>query len=201
VSNLLPLTIRVNLEGWSLRASRDNHPSFALLKKKVLARDNHSCRYCGYNGPDITVVNVDGNYHDNKVDNLATACTLCCNCQFLGSYAQTVSDSVDKILFLPEIAQGKLNQLIRVIFVDSAQQGDLAEQVQALYRALRSRAAPVEEIFGQRASDANVFAQLSFDTEITQNANYHMVMQQLRLLPSRNTYQQLIPAWRSAVGD
>ncbi len=194
-NNLLPLQISINLEGWSLRQSRDNHPAFKMIKNKILSRDNNHCRFCDYTGPDIGIVNLNGNYHDNKTSNLVTACSMCTNCLFIGSYQQGNKDFIDKIIYLPEISQARVNQLLRVLFVRIHQKGDMGENAQILYRSLRFRSRKVDEIFGENISDANAFAQLSFDSHIATHRNFSEVMSNLRLLPSRNTFSKEVPIW------
>jgi 5-methylcytosine-specific restriction endonuclease McrA len=83
--DLLPLGLGVNIEGALLFESRKADAAFLRTQKKVMLRDNYTCRFCGFRAEEYQeVVNINGDYRDNRLDNLATACIFCTHTQLIG---------------------------------------------------------------------------------------------------------------------
>lgn len=199
--NLLPLNLNINLDGYAMLKSRERHPAFMALKSRVLARDKKTCRYCGYTGDDTFVVNYNGNYRNNALSNLVTSCPLCAAALFVGSNESqdTHDESVDKLIYLPEVSQAQLSQLLRVIFVRISERGDKAEGAKEMYRSLRMLSRKVDEIFGEDASNVQVFTQLSIDAKVQKHRNYAAFMSKLRIIPAKNKFLRFIPSWNRMV--
>lgn len=197
--NYLPLNINVNFEGWSVRYGRNRHPTFRTLMNKVFSRDKKTCRFCGYTGADIEVININGNYRDNSLNNLVTGCTLCAACNFVGSYKTGSSHTIDKIIILPEVDQAKLNHLVRLLFVSITYGNkDQKENAEVLYRSLRSRAKQVDQVFGENISDCQLFAQMISDSQVAKDKDsFTKVLNELRYLPSRKTFLASIATWKN----
>jgi len=107
---LLPLVPSAHLTGWTAVADTERaqkaHPA-------VLARDGHTCRFCGFRAQVRQgVVHLDGNRANPALDNLATACLLCDAVQDLGR-PTTVQEML--LVWLPEMSQAVLNGLVRGI--------------------------------------------------------------------------------------
>lgn len=48
------------------------------LRQKILARDNFTCAYCGYQSPKYQIVDhIDGNPENNDFSNLQVVCQMC----------------------------------------------------------------------------------------------------------------------------
>jgi intracellular multiplication protein IcmJ len=71
---------------WRLYSARKSDARFRLYETKVLQRDAYTCQFCGFQAQiHQDVINLDGNYNNNKIDNLVTACCFCAQCFFLES--------------------------------------------------------------------------------------------------------------------
>lgn len=63
----------------------DADAEFKLVRQKVLERDEHTCRFCGFRAPKWQEVHhLDDNHHNNDPDNLVTACMFCHMVHHLG---------------------------------------------------------------------------------------------------------------------
>jgi intracellular multiplication protein IcmJ len=81
-----PIKLNANPGGWRIYTARKSDPAFANFSKKILRRDNYTCQYCGFQAREYQeIVNLDQNYHNNKISNLVTACCFCTQCFFLES--------------------------------------------------------------------------------------------------------------------
>lgn len=79
-----PIVLTATANNWRLFMVRKADPAFLAFQKKIHARDHHTCQFCGFQAKDhLETINLNGNYLDNKRDNLATACGLCVQCFFL----------------------------------------------------------------------------------------------------------------------
>lgn len=57
---LLPITINAKRGMWRLYNARKRNNKFLAIKKRVLQRDNYTCRYCGFFAKEFQdVVNTD----------------------------------------------------------------------------------------------------------------------------------------------
>lgn len=89
---------------------------FRHVRPKVLEQDNNTCRFCGFKdkGLYIQVHHKDDDHHNNRIDNLVTACIHCHACHHIGLWGLR-GEAV--IIHLPEIEQWKLSHLCRTILV------------------------------------------------------------------------------------
>lgn len=189
---LLPLEIRVNMEGAVLFLSRKTDSAFLSLQKKTWVRDNYTCQYCGFRAEEHQeVVNKNGDYRDNKSNNLVTACVFCAHTQLLGLKNNS------KIIYLPDISQADLNQFIRILFCASYYGEQYEDTAKTLVQALKHRANTVETVFGTDSSDSVLFAQtyidaIDFEQKVAERKE---IMAQLRWLPSKADYEEIITYW------
>lgn len=80
------LHLAIDLPGWRLFVRRREDKAFQPLAQRVFERDSYACQYCGFQAREYQeVVNADGNYTNNKLGNLLTACCFCSQCLFVQS--------------------------------------------------------------------------------------------------------------------
>lgn len=97
----------------------------ADLKKKILERDDHTCKCCGFKSmkyQEILFLNRDQT--DLSEKNLATTCIFCHQCFNLEQVSEMRSGV---LIWLPEIEQHELHHLARAIYVARISQGPAAE--------------------------------------------------------------------------
>lgn len=192
------LQLAVNLIGWRLYTRRKDDKAFLPVKNKVLERDEYICVYCGFQAKEFQeVVNLDGNYANNTLSNLATACCFCVQCLFL----QTVGlddMSGGQIVYLPEMSQSDLNSFCHVLFCAMGNNTGYQEGAQAIYRSFRFRSQPVEAKFGTGTSNPSTFGQMIVEYMARNKVKQPEVMKDLRLLPSNTKFRIQLDAWAAS---
>lgn len=109
----------------------------ADLKQKILQRDNHTCRFCGFDSLKYQEVHcLDGNTKNHHTDNLAAACIFCHQCFDLEKASEMRSGV---LVWLPEIEQADLHHIARAIYVARISQGPMAEAAKNAYKTLMDR--------------------------------------------------------------
>ncbi len=198
---LLSLQLVAKRGSFAAFQSRRGKPNFVELEQEVMARDNNSCRYCGFRcDKHQVVVNRNQNYNSkhNVIDNMVTACVFCAQC-FLLDGLTTDGNSGGWIIYLPEINQADLNNFCKTLFTSLLSNSAYKGKLQTTYLSLQDRAQVVEEIFGADSSNPFVFAQGVIDTGIGSAQFKHPLMQKLRLLPDRKFFTEEIQYWKSTV--
>jgi intracellular multiplication protein IcmJ len=197
--DLLPITLSANRGNWQRFMSRKANPAFRKLADKVFARDNFTCRYCGFYAEKYQeVVNIDQNYAHNSLDNLGTACQFCTNCFFIESVGKDGRQG-GTIIHLPEINQADLNHFCRALFCSLLRDAPYKGKLQAVYLSLQDRSKPVEEVFGPSTQEPNVFGEALIDSGLTKAQLQHPIFSELKLLPVRKFYKAQAEYWKSAV--
>lgn len=192
----LPLYLMANAKGWGQFLRRRSDPNFAPISEQVQKRDNHTCQFCGFRAHKFQeIVSLNHDYFDNNLDNLVTSCILCMQCQFLGT------ESVGKVVYMPEFTQAQINHICRVLFCIIVANADKPEasQAKALYRSLRNRVQGVEEFFGEDTSDSAIFGQCLLDAKQVPLSQQQAALQHLRLLPMRGRIPKQIQYWTRIV--
>ncbi len=137
---LLPITLGIVRERAdnAQTSSPGQTPGLPLdLKQKIIERDNHTCRFCGFQSHKYQEVQaLDGNIHNTHVDNLAASCIFCQQCFDLEKTSEMRSGV---LVWLPEIAQGDLHHVARAIYVARISQGPMAEAAKNAYKILMDR--------------------------------------------------------------
>lgn len=165
------------------------------FSKKILRRDNYTCQYCGFQAREYQeIVNLDQNYHNNKLSNLVTACCFCTQCFFLESVGVSGYGG-GTLIYLPEITQNNLDSFSHVLFCAIANDTGYRETAQSIYRSLKLRAQVVEEQFGEGVSNPGIFGQLLIESRSKNIAQYDAVLTNIRLLPSRASFKTQIERW------
>lgn len=196
---LLPIRLTAQKGVWRLYHNRKKNKKFFFLSQQVLKRDNYTCRYCGFFSKEFQeIINIDGNYRNNKIDNLATACSFCAQCFFLDAVGLE-HDTGGIIVHIPEISQANLNNFCRVLYCSLDKESAYKGRLQAVYMSLKDRGKEVINCFGPESSDPRIFSQGLLDAALNQEELRHSVLQHLRLLPSKKTFARQIDYWKKTV--
>ncbi|BCB21840.1 HNH endonuclease [Bosea sp. ANAM02] len=120
----LPLIISVKAKNWrgTDPESGGADAEFQMVKPQVRARDNDSCRFCGFRSPKggyyMQVHHRNDDHSDNRPDNLVTTCMHCHAVHHIGFWGQDRGAGREaSIIYLPEISQAHLSHLCRTILV------------------------------------------------------------------------------------
>lgn len=181
---------------WRLFLVRKADPAFLKFQEKIFIRDDYHCQFCGFCSRHYQeVINIDGNYLNNKVSNLATACSFCAQCFFLEAIGKSDFGG-GSLIFLPEMTQTELNALCHVLFANQATAGPHASQAKNIYRSLKLRTQPIEQQLGEGFSNPAIFGQVLVDTKVENAEQLHeKLAPAIRVLPSMSRYAQQIATW------
>lgn len=194
-----PLTLRADVEGWHLFATRSVDSGFTRFADKVRQRDNHTCRFCGFQSHQyMHVVNLDHNYRNNMMSNLATSCPFCTQCNFIHMIGKMESGG-GTIIYAPELSQNDINGLCHVTFCAITNATSYLSDAQNIYNNIRLRSRTVEEKLGEGLSDPAMLGQMLIDTpfENKEQISYSLLAH-LRVLPSRSKFSKEVEAWARA---
>ena len=193
------LELAATANNWRLFMLRRVDPAFLAHQKKIHARDHYTCQFCQFQAMNhLETINLNGNYLDNKRENLVTACGLCAQCFFLEAVGK--SDFGGGVLiYLPEMTQNELNALCHVIFASLTCRLSTASHAKNIYRSLKMRAQLVEEKVGEGLSNPAQFGQMLIEAgEKKKTAIHEAIMTSFRLLPNMARFSAEIIAWSQA---
>ena len=192
------IPLQAQTSKWRIFAARKVNKSFIAVSKKVFARDNYTCRFCGFQAQEYQdVVNLDHNYSNNKGSNLVTACCFCSQCLFVESVGLD-GMSGGQIIYLPEINQAELNSLCHVLFCAMGSGDTYQDSAQSIYRSLRLRSQVVEKEIGAGLSNPATFGRILIEARGKfPDASYDF-MKKLRLLPAFSKFKTQLNAWTNA---
>ncbi len=112
-------------------------PVFQAARNRILERDGHACRYCGFMAKKYQDIHfLSGNTRDMSDDNMVTACVFCHQCLNLDR-AGAMNSGV--LIYAPEIDQVTIHHLARSIYVARRTQGPMADSARMAMNALISR--------------------------------------------------------------
>jgi intracellular multiplication protein IcmJ len=189
------LQLAVNLNGWRFFVRRKEDSAFMPVASKVFQRDYYTCQFCGFQARIYQeVINRDGNYTNNKLSNLMTACCFCSQCLFLESVGMDESGG-GQVIYLPEMSQANLNSFCHVLFCAMGNGTGYQETSQAIYRSLRFRSQPVENKFGAGTSAPNVLGYVMLEHQKSHPNKKVDILKDLRLLPSYTKFKVQLDAW------
>ena len=195
----LPIVLSAKKGNWQAFKSRQSNPQFLKIAEQVLARDRGTCRYCGFQSQQFQeIINIDQDYQNNTLSNLATACSLCAPCFFLDGVGSD-GKSGGLLIYLPEIGQAALNHFCRALFCSLLRESPYKGKLQAVYLSLSDRSKAVTEIFGPNAQDPMHFGQTLIDSELKSEALKHPLLFDLKLLPLRKVFATQAAHWKSTV--
>lgn len=192
------LQLAVNLNGWRIFVRRRDDPAFLPVAQRVLERDNYTCQYCGFQAKEFQeIVNLDGNYTNNKLSNMATACCFCSQCLFLETVGLDEMGG-GQLIYTPEMKQSDLNSFCHVLFCAMGNGTGYQESAQAIYRGLKFRSQPIENKFGAGTSNPATFGQLILEYKIRHPDAKIDILKDIRLLPSYNKFKVQLDTWAAA---
>jgi intracellular multiplication protein IcmJ len=144
------------------------------------------------------VLNVDGNYRNNKLENLISACPMCAQCHFLDGVGLP-SFPGGVLVYAPEITQAEMNSMAHVLFQSIFSEDESASQSKNIYRTIRLRSQLVEKQLGDDLSNPSTYARMLIDADQKQAEIFNnKVSQSVRLLPDMIGFQPLIRGWQAA---
>lgn len=202
VSQRERLKLVASAGAWRLYSARQADPRFKKFEEKVFQRDQYMCQFCGFQArTDQHIINLDGNYTNNKLENLITSCCFCAQCFFIESVG-VGGYGGGTLIYLPELTQPELNALCHVLFCAMTNDTGYKNTAQAIYRALKFRSQSVEDKFGEGTSDPAILGHLIIDSDQVTREKMSSIFHEIRLLPSRAKFRQQIERWAaSAVED
>ncbi len=182
---------------WRLYSARKIDERFKAYEQKILRRDHYICQFCGFQARLFQeIVNLDGDYTNNKLANLVTACCFCSQCFFLESVG-VGGYGGGTLIYLPELNQAELNSLCHVLFCAITNDTGYKGSAQNIYRSFKFRSQIVEEKFGEGASDPAIFGQLMIDSGINEETRAQL-FNNICLLPSRAKFRKQIEQWAAS---
>ena len=190
------IALTATANNWRLFMLRRADPAFLAFQEKIHARDRYICQFCGFQAKEhMETINLNGNYLENKRNNLATACGMCAQCFFLEAVGR--SDFGGGVLiYMPEIRQNELNALCHVIFSAMSYRLQNATHAKNIYRSLKLRAQLIEEKVGEGLSNPAQFGQMLIDAGgQKQSAIQDMMAKAFRLLPNMARFSGEIVTW------
>lgn len=190
------LTLHSIPAAWRLFTARKADEKFLKFSQRILERDAYTCQFCGFQARQFQeVVNLDMNYHNNKLSNMVVACCFCTQCFFLESIGKGDYGG-GTLIYLPEISQPELNGLCHVLFCAIANATDYRMDAQNIYRTLKMRSKIVDQKLGEGMSNPSLvgqaLVQASTDLKTSPNPPW---LSMLRLLPARAKFSKQIEVW------
>ncbi|MCE3044436.1 type IVB secretion system protein IcmJDotN [Legionella sp. 16cNR16C] len=183
---------------WRLYSARKADERFKAYEQKVLLRDRYTCQFCGFQAKLFQeVINIDGNYTNNKISNMVTACCFCAQCFFIESVG-VGGYGGGTLIYLPELQQSELNSLCHVLFCAITNDTGYKGSAQNIYRSFKFRSQAVEEKFGEGTSDPSILGQLIIDSGATSPEISDKLFNNIRLLPSRAKFRRQIEQWAAS---
>ncbi len=193
---MFDLVIDAKPDNYRLFEKRNSDPKFDKFREQILERDNYQCQFCNFTSKKhMHVVNLNGNYFDNRTTNLVSACPLCSQCLFLdmcGKY----ENSGGFIIYLPEISQKDLNALSHVIFLAQNLEPEMRKVANNILNSLKLRTQHVEKNFGKGMSNPFLLGHVMIDAPLKNQANmYTKIGDQLRLLANPEVFKNYAYDW------
>ena len=183
---------------WRLHSARNADERFKSHEKRVFDRDKYTCQFCGFQARLYQdVVNVDGNFSNNKIDNLVTACCFCSQCFFMESVG-VGGYGGGTLIYLPELSQPELNSLCHVLFCAITNDTGYKNSAQTIYRGFKLRSQAIEDKFGEGTSDPAIFGHLLIDSGHVGDDCAERLLEDVRLLPSRAKFRKQIEGWAAS---
>lgn len=194
----LPLKLRASSNAWRMYSARQVDSRFEAFSKRIFQRDHYTCQFCGFQAKQYQeIANLDGNYLNNKLDNLVTACCFCSQCFFMESVG-VGGYGGGSLIYLPELTQTELNSLCHVLFCAITNDTGYKNSAQTIYVDFKARSQVVEDKFGEGTSDPSILGRLMIDSGMNSDEKFDTIMAGIRLLPSRAKFRKQIESWATS---
>ena len=191
----LVLQLKTSSGAWRLFSARQADDKFKPFEQRVLLRDAYTCRFCGFQARlHQQIINIDHDYTNNNVDNLATACCFCAQCFFVESVG-VGGYGGGTLIDLPEMSQIELNSLCHVLFCSITNDTGYKTSAQTIFLGLKMRSQAMENRFGEGSSDPATFGHLILDSGPHDPESMQRIFENIRLLPSRAKFRAQIETW------
>jgi intracellular multiplication protein IcmJ len=198
MKSFLPIKLIASPSAWRMYSARKVDPSFVKFELKVFQRDRYTCQFCGFQAKTYQdIVNLDGDYKNNKLSNLVTACCFCAQCFFIESVG-VGGYGGGSLIYLPELSQAELNSLCHVLFCAITNDTGYKASAQTIYRSFKFRSQVVEDKFGEGTSDPSALGHLIIDSNQTSTDIQEKLFTNVRLLPSRAKFRVQIEHWAAS---
>ena len=162
--------------------------AFEPMRKAVLARDNHTCRFCGFQASKYQEIHhLDDDHTNNHESNLVTVCTLCHQTHHLGMFAMR---NAGFLAALPEFTQTEVNHFCRIIHVTTlfAEESTKAK-LEGLFALFTSRGADtLKRPFQCDISDPYLLTQILSGGDDETYAKRAASLSELRLVSTKNAF-------------
>ena len=183
---------------WRLYSARKADPRFKTFEQKVFHRDRYTCQFCGFQARLYQdIINLDGDYNNNRLANLVTACCFCTQCFFIESVG-VGGYGGGTLVYVPELTQAEMNSLCHVLFCAITNDTGYKSSAQTIYRSFKFRSQVVEEKFGEGTSDPAIFGHLLIDSGHIADDTSIKIFKNIRLLPSRAKFRKQIEHWAAS---
>lgn len=133
----LPITLGIVRGAGSAQSSEREQAHLGETRQKILERDNHTCRFCGFKSLKYQEIHfINGKQEDLHQDNLAASCIFCNQCFDL---ERTSLMNSGVLVWMPEIEQAELNHIARAIYVARISQGSMADAARSTLDTIMAR--------------------------------------------------------------
>jgi intracellular multiplication protein IcmJ len=136
---------------------RKDSPKYISVKLVVGDKHDHRCKFCGFQGEGLEIVNLDQDYRNNDINNLVPSCEFCTRPQLLDFYGMDYQGD-DRMIYLPDIRQDQLSLLYRALIYSISKGGDNAYNAQMIYAQLKDQASFLDEKMGSELSHPAQFS-------------------------------------------
>lgn len=195
------LSLSINPKEWYYFHRRKIDKAFYSFQQKIFNRDHYTCQFCGFVAKEyLEVVNRDGNYQNNKMSNMITACPLCTQVLFLEAVGYQELGG-GRLIYLPEMEQQELNAFCHVLFCAITNGTGYRDLAQNIYRLLKLRAKPIDEKYGEGTNDPATFSRLFLEQGELNNKQKSVILKDIRLLPSYSKFKKQLQRWAELAAE
>ncbi len=191
-----PIELEINPGAWPYFYRRKSDPRFSSYFETVKNNYNNQCQFCGFKDKEfMEVVNLDGNYKNNKISNMLLACPFCAQCLFIEMVGKT-KQSGGILIYLPKLSQNDVNALCHTLFCAIQNGTKYAEGANDIYNSLRLQGKVIENNYGEGLSNPAYMGQMIIDSPLDQKEQFSKkILKDLRILPLMSRFTDCIDHW------
>ena len=195
---LREISLTFNPGAWTLFNKRRSDKRFDTFVSRLKIEQNSQCQFCGFKDDSfLEVINLDGNYKNNTVSNMALACPICAQCFFIEMIGKT-HNSGGILIHLPSITQVELNALCHAIFCGIRNGSTHSSGAKELYNSLKLRGKLVENAYGSGMSNPAFMGTMLIDTPIeNKDVLSQRILKDIRVLPIIEKFHSCLDQWSS----